>query len=377
MFSLEQIGWIVQDIFSTELVKERRDTFAFFDTAGELNLQQIPQEVLKQATKQVGLFFSFKPVSFTSLQSLISQAYQAYQKNQFVYLSTSGSTGTPKLILHTQEMMNIEGKSVGRHFKNAKRLITLTPRQHLYGLSFAGFFPCVYKIPAISLPPLPVQPWKTLLQAGDVLAGFPLFWEYFLKAGNTFPAGVTAVTSTAPCPKGLFKRLKQAGAERVVELYGATDTGGIGVRYSEEEPFQINDFWEVSNDVEMPKIRRQGIEGWLPFPDKVQFVPPRGIFPLKRMDRIVQVAGVNVSLNRVEKVLQEHPAVQACRVRLMRPDEGKRLKAFVVLQATCDEKILPQLRAYLMQHLSSHEMPRSFTFGATLPTNSMGKDSDW
>lgn len=377
MFSREQVGWIVQDIFSTELVKERRDTFAFFDTPGELNLQQIPQELSKQAAAQVGLFFGFKPSSFATLQSLVSQAYQAYQKNQFVYLSTSGSTGTPKQILHTQEMMDIEGESVGRHFKDAKRLITLTPRQHLYGLSFAVFFPCIYKIPAVSLAPLPVQPWKTLLQAGDVLAGFPLFWEYFLKAGNTFPAGVTAVTSTGPCPKGLFKRLQEAGAQRVVELYGASETGGIGVRYSEEEPFQINDFWEVSNDVEMPKIHRKGIEGWLSFPDKVQFVPPRGIFPLKRMDRIVQVAGVNVSLNRVEKVLQEHPAVQACRVRLMRPEEGKRLKAFVVLQAAYNEEILPQLRAYLMKHLSSHEMPRSFTFGAALPTNSMGKDSDW
>ena len=220
-----------------------------------------------------------------------------------------------------------------------------------------------------------LSPWKSLLQEGDVLAGFPLFWEYFLQAGNTFPPGVTAVTSTAPCPKGLFARLKQAGAERVVELYGATDTGGIGVRYDEGEPFQINDFWEISAD--HTQIRRKGIDGWLPFPDQVQFVPPRGIFPLKRMDRVVQVAGVNVSLDHVEKVLQQHPAVKVCRVRLMRPEEGKRLKAFIVLQAGYDDQILPQLRTYLTDRLSSHEMPRSFTFGESLPTNPMGKSSDW
>ena len=292
-------------------------------------------------------------------------------------MSTSGSTGTPKQILHTQDMMEIEGESVGRHFQHAKRLITLTPRQHLYGISFAVLFPFVYKIPSLPMAPLPVQPWKSLLQQGDVLAGFPLFWEYFLQAGNTFPAGVTAVTSTAPCPKGLFERLKQAGAERVVELYGATDTGGIGVREAEDEPFEINDFWEVDATHVPVLIHRQGIEGWLPFPDEIRFVPPRGIFPLKRMDRIVQVAGVNVSLDHVEKVLKQFPAVKVCRVRLMHPDEGRRLKAFIVLNAGYTEQILPQMRSYLTSQLSSHEMPRSFTFGAALPTNSMGKDADW
>ena len=377
MFSLEQVSWIVHDIFATELVKQRRDTFAFFDTQQKLNLQQISPEVLRQATKQVGVFFGFNPNPFAALPQLISQAYQAYQKNKFVYLSTSGSTGTPKQILHTQEMMGIEGKSVGWHFRNAKRFITLTPRQHLYGFSFAVFFSSIYKIPAIALAPLPVQPWKELLQQGDVVAGFPLFWEYFLQAGNTFPVGITAVTSTAPCPKGLFERLKQAGAERVVELYGATDTGGIGVREDENSPFQINDFWAVDTTQQPVRIHRKGIGGWIPFPDEVDFVPPRGIFPLKRMDRIVQVAGVNVSLKHVEDILQQHPAVKDCRVRLMRPEEGRRLKAFVVLNTGYNEQILPQLRKYLTSQLSSHEMPRSFTFGTVLPTNSMGKDSDW
>jgi len=377
MFSLERVGWIVEDIFRTELVKQRRDTFAFFDSRADLNLHEIQPEVLCLIAQQVGAFFGFTPETFSSLQELTLQAYQAYQKNRFVYLSTSGSTGTPKQILHTQEMMEIEGKSVGKHFKQAKRLITLTPRQHLYGLSFAVFFPAVYGTPTVALAPLPTQPWHTLLREGDVMAGFPLFWEYFLKGGNVFPAGVTAVTSTAPCPKGLFDRLKQAGAQHVVELYGATDTGGIGVRHDENVPFEINDFWEIDAAKQPVLIRRKGIEKWIPFPDKVEFVPPRGIFPLKRMDRVVQVAGVNVSLDFIEKVLLQYPAVKKARVRLMRPEEGKRLKAFIVLNTGYDSSVLTPLRAYLTAHLSSHEMPRSFTFGAALPTNAMGKDADW
>lgn len=375
MFSREQIGWIISDIFRTELVKQRQDTFAFFDAPAALNLEQIPPSVQVAATCQVGLFFGFRPGAFLNLPDLAEQAYRAYQKNKFVQLSTSGSTGIPKQCLYPEEMMQIEAAGVGKHFKYAKRFITLTPRQHLYGLSFAVFFSSLFKIPCQSLAPIPLQPWFSLLRAGDVVAGFPLFWEYFLKAGNTFPNGVTAVTSTGPCPKGLFDRLKQAGADQVIELYGASETGGIGVRYSEEEPFQINDFWEISAD--HSKIRRKGLDGWLPFPDQVQFVPPRSIFPLKRTDRVVQVAGVNVSLKHVEDILQQHPAVKACRVRLMRQDEGKRLKAFIVLNPGYDEQSLADIRANLSQELSSHELPRAFTFGKSLPVNEMGKDSDW
>lgn len=377
MFSLEQIQGIVEDIFRAEIVKQRRDALSFFDTNSFLDLSVIPTEVVAQATRQVELFFGYKSSPFTSLADLSLQSFYAYQQNKCVYLSTSGSTGTPKQCLYTQEMMKIEGEVVGSHFSKAKRLLTLTPRQHLYGLSFAVLFPAVYSIPTEPIPPLPVQPWFSMLREGDVLAGFPLFWEYFLKAGNKFPPGVTAVTSTAPCPKGLFARLKQAGAEHVAELYGATETGGIGVRHSEEDPFQINSYWEVDATRSPVQIRRKGIEGWLPFPDQVDFIAPRSLFPRKRMDSIVQVAGVNVSPKKVEHVILQHPAIKECRVRLMRPDEGQRLKAFLVLQEGYEESVLPEVRHYLTQQLSSHEMPRSFTIGAQLPRNAMGKDADW
>ena len=76
-------------------------------------------------------------------------------------------------------------------------------------------------------------------------------------------------------------------------------------------------------------------------------------------------------------MLKTHPAVDACRVRLMRPEEGKRLKAFVVLKAGHGVDCAAQLRAFLAERLSSHEMPRAFAFGAQLPVNAMGKDSDW
>jgi long-chain acyl-CoA synthetase len=64
---------------------------------------------------------------------------------------------------------------------------------------------------------------------------------------------------------------------------------------------------------------------------------------------------------------------------LMRPEEGHRLKAFVVLQPDreADPGIRDALRAHLARHLSHLEQPASITFGPALPKNEMGKAADW
>lgn len=164
MFTLEQTEGLVEDIFRTELVKQRRDILAFFDTAAPLVLDRLPPQVRQEATRLTGAFFAFEPAPFATLPELALQACKAYEKNQAVYLSTSGSTGAPKQVRYTREMLEIEGACVGGHFKTAQRLVTLTPRQHLYGLSFAVMFASCYHIATVAMAPLPLQPWPALLK---------------------------------------------------------------------------------------------------------------------------------------------------------------------------------------------------------------------
>lgn len=75
----------------------------------------------------------------------------------------------------------------------------------------------------------------------------------------------------------------------------------------------------------------------------------------------------------------QHPAVADAAVRLMRPDEGNRLKAFVVpATPPADETALATaLASWLRQHLSSAERPVAFSFGAELPRQANGKPADW
>jgi acyl-coenzyme A synthetase/AMP-(fatty) acid ligase len=81
----------------------------------------------------------------------------------------------------------------------------------------------------------------------------------------------------------------------------------------------------------------------------------------------------------VREVLRAHPQVADAAVRLMRPDEGRRLKAFVVPRpdASPPAALRGALERWLDQRLETAARPRSLTFGSELPRNPLGKAADW
>ena len=102
---------------------------------------------------------------------------------------------------------------------------------------------------------------------------------------------------------------------------------------------------------------------------------------------MVQVGGINVSLHLVREKLMKHPLIKEAAVRMMRPEEGARLKAFIVLKENIEDgsapndlhfqQIYADIEHYINQNLSTAERPKSITYGRKLPLNKMGKSSDW
>jgi len=101
--------------------------------------------------------------------------------------------------------------------------------------------------------------------------------------------------------------------------------------------------------------------------------------PDGRIDQAVQVGGVNVFPGYVADVLRLHPAVLEASVRRMRPDEGERLKAFVVVRdgVTPDAGLQAGLHDWLGERLAAPECPAAYSFGPRLPRGASGKLADW
>ena len=77
-------------------------------------------------------------------------------------------------------------------------------------------------------------------------------------------------------------------------------------------------------------------------------------------------------------VIERHKGVKQCLVRLMRQDEGYRLKAFVVPHPGYDVSALhKELILHARRELSDVQRPGAYTFGPDIPRGPLGKPMDW
>ncbi len=293
---------------------------------------------------------------------------------------TSGSTGKPvprthPLSTHVQEIL-----ALAKIFSGRSRIVGFVPRHHIYGFLFSVLLPKALDCPVLLLPPLPGKGIEKLLQQGDLVIAFPLFWGKLLEIDLNFASGIRGVTSTGPCPAATITGLQKQGLELVYEVYGSSETGGVGIRSTPGSPYRLLPHWRKSEEADsLVRVFSSGEQIAFPLQDVLQWHGSEEFLPIKRTDNAVQVAGINVYPARVESVLCEHPLVRACTVRLMRPEEGSRLKTAIVLEESACEQNAAEadIRRWAKEHLSPCECPAAYTFMSRLPANELGKRTDW
>jgi 4-coumarate--CoA ligase (photoactive yellow protein activation family) len=294
---------------------------------------------------------------------------------------TSGSTGAPKGCVHSLAHLLQETGHLATLLPGRKRVLCAAPSHHIYGFLFSVLLPCdlglapqdVYDLRGSS------PAWLAHgARAGDLVVAHPAWWQAVARSVPRLPAGVIGVTSTAPCPDELAGALARAGLQRLVQVYGASETGGLGVRSAPAAPYALFPYWTLSGEREATRRLPDGSSAVHSLQDALApAADGRSFYVGARHDEAVQVGGVNVFPARVRQVLCRHPRVQDAAVRLMRPEEGTRLKAYVVPRGDADEQLLPQLQAWIAAELATPERPRAITFGPCLPATESGKAADW
>ena len=296
---------------------------------------------------------------------------------------TSGSSGAPKSCVHALAALEQEAQALAALFPGRQRILLAVPSHHIYG------FLCGQLLPRwLGMAPGQVISIRSKLpsrlaseaRAGDLVVGHPQFWQAALTPGQVFPAGVIGVSSTAPCPDAVAMRADGAGLQSLVQLYGASETGGLGWRASWRDDYALHPYLE--HDAAQGAIVRHGADGQpaaLAAQDELAWTGARSFQVGKRCDGAVQVGGINVFPERVRQVLLSHPAVADAAVRLMRAEEGGRLKAYIVPAAQEDDaaSFIHTLRRWMDEALTAPERPKAIALGPSLPRGPMGKLIDW
>ena len=296
---------------------------------------------------------------------------------------TSGSTGAPIRHLHALGLLEEEAACWAHVLADRppgeapRRIWSAVPLHHAYGFIHGVLLPFYLGTSGAALPVLDLRPYAPgalagLLHPGDVVLGHPAWWEAVVNAADgRLPPGVVCVTSTAPCPPPLARAVLAMGAARLVQIYGSSETAGLGWRDGPDDAFTLLPCRDGKT--------MRSPEAAATLPDLLEWQDTERFRIVGRRDGAVQVAGYNVYPARVRDLLLQHPAVLDAAVRPMSAAQGGRLKAFVVPRpgAPAPESLRAILAAHASAALSAPEQPRSYSFGDTLPRDEMGKLAEW
>jgi long-chain acyl-CoA synthetase len=301
--------------------------------------------------------------------------------NSTITFRTSGSTGSPKACSHSLAALEQEIEYLAGLLVGTKRVLSVVPAHHIYGFLFTILLParlgCADFVDVRFTTP---QFLQSLLRQGDLLVSHPAHWTVLAEHAIELPRGLVGVTSTGPCPSQLAGDLSRCRLDRLVQIYGSSETSGVGWRESPDTPYRLMPFWSRDTGDETQLVRRMPDHSLSSYrlQDRLEWHSDDAFSLQGRFDGAVQIGGSNVFPNRIRQALLQHPDVADAAVRLMTSDEGARLKAYIVPAPEVDRHRLPSvLSRWLQTRLSPPERPKAFTIGDHLPVNDQGKLADW
>lgn len=294
-----------------------------------------------------------------------------------VTVQTSGSTGTPKSCTHKVSDLAEEVSAWGDVLGAVDRVVSLVSPHHIYGFVWSAMLPSFFDIPVVDARFCGIAALKGTLDARNTLViGAPVHWAYLARSLPTIPPTLTGVTSTSPMPDDLKASLTQKGLKELLEIYGSSETGGIGYRRCDDEAYTLLPYWTLQTSQENAILKgHDGRERTLM--DRVELCSAGQFRLLGRCDGAVQVGGVNVFPNHVASVLESADGVKECAVRAC--SSTGRLAAFVVPDGSVSggADLERHLRQFCTQAFDAAQRPASFDFGHQLPRNDLGKLMSW
>ena len=294
---------------------------------------------------------------------------------------TSGSQGTPKSVIHRASTILEEVSQLRGIFRGRRRVVSLGAPHHIYGFLFSVILPKALGVSVVDAFRWPATKIVKSILPGDLIIGYPLIWHELQKHARGFPSNVYGVTSTAPCDPDIVHSLIDLGLSRMTEIYGSSETGGVGYRHDTGKPYRLFGYWHrapASKKLIGEFALKRGSARPIIAPDLLQWHGARRFYPLCRSDGAVQVAGINVFPDDIARRLRTHPAVADCVVRKMRPGDGERLKVFIVLKTDYNKQESEDtISQWIYETFTAAERPTQLVFGDELPVTPMGKPTDW
>ncbi len=331
-------------------------------------------------------------------------------KKSAIIIFTSGSSGQAKEIPKTLQQFQTEIETLeqcwGAALGDAQVLATVS-HQHIYGLLFRVLWPlaigrCFYSEMYLSPEPL----LKAAMDISACWVASPAQlkrlddmtpWQEVSKMKALFSSGGALPSESA-------MQLFQYGQQKVIEIYGSSETGGIAWRQSVDDAlWTAFDGINISVDdmgqsyLSSPYLTKQPSDKSLllrkgrikgdytninayKMDDKIKLLA-NGQFELQgRLDRIVKMEEKRLSLDELEQALESSGWIKQAYALLVTDKRDKIASALVLTDSGHEyfqrhgrASLIKQLRKQLMDSFETVVLPKKWLFMQALPLSALGK----
>jgi len=312
----------------------------------------------------------------------------SFSGNESLQFFTSGSTGQAKKVKKRLFDITNEIASLNQCFSETSRhadFLSSVSHFHIYGLLFNLFLPLLSKRYWVNTT---IEFQEQLIEYTElgrtiIFISSPAFLSRLeVKPLNKPIAGV--FSSGGPLDYKHANESYLCLGVYPIEVYGSTETGGIGYRQQLIE----NHPWQTFTDIDLiecPKgieLRSNHVHANPPIilDDKLELLDKGRFLLLGRKDRIVKLEEKRVSLNEIESFLCRSEFVSQC-VALVIP--GKRDVIGCVLILTPKGKtiinsegrlfLLLKIKSFMRSRFESVTIPRKWRILDCFPVDSQGK----
>lgn len=221
--------------------------------------------------------------------------------SQGITFRTSGTTGEPKEVFHTFEALEREALFLTSLFNSGQQIHSFVRPHHIYGFLYTIALPKYLNKKVIYHEPLPTNEFFSI-PSQTLLIATPTLYHQILKLDRNFSPDIVAVSSTEPLGNELSLKLKERGIKKTVEIYGSSESLGIGYRKDEEEFFTL---FEYHNKDLLESLQ-----------DNLIWRNERHFSVAERLDAQVKYRGYLVDLEGLQKSIAALEAVEQCDVIL-------------------------------------------------------------
>jgi 4-coumarate--CoA ligase (photoactive yellow protein activation family) len=279
---------------------------------------------------------------------------RSQQSDQITFF-TSGTTDEARPVTHQQAFIDREINFLCEYFGDLSCIIPLVPAASIYGYLYTIALPQAAGAPV----QLPSEVQWNQLSENALIVGTPFTWSHLMRSMPGLNLRAKGVCSTAPLPQTLYETLLSRGIS-LTEVYGATETAGVGLRKAPKDPFELFPYWTLQGATYlMDSDTGQAFS----LMDQISPVDDRHFTVLHRKDQKLKIGGKLLDLEQLrDKILQlEH--VRHCKLSAKRQSDRILLAAEITLKQDSTEG-RAAFRKAVRARLSPAERPAEIHFSS-------------